>query len=234
MSDFTIVIPFRHGAKYAWSSLVSCRLASRYFNTQVIICLDNPSEDESVLLKSHIKRAGLEVNLIKSDGSGISAALNTAIEAAEAQFIVRHDIDDIMIPSRLRYCFELFGQGAEYIFGSALRFPKVKRIMVPLSLEAARRRALHECPFIHPGSAFKKSAWNHVGRYNPYFDGVEDFDLWSRVLWSYHAIKCDERLHVLYRRHSAQFTRTRDSHQTNLKRIEIFERNRLATLSANV
>ncbi len=173
----------------------------------------------------------MEVNLINNSGSGISAALNTAIEATRAQFIVRHDIDDIMMPNRLRYYSELFDQGAEYIFGSALRFPKIKRITVPLSLEAARRRALHECPFIRPGSAFKEAAWDNIGRYNSYFDGVEDFDLWSRVLWSEHKIKPDERLHVLYRRHPAQFARTRVGHQTNLKRIEIFERNRLATLS---
>lgn len=230
MADFSIVIPFRHGAEYAWPALFSCRLASRRFSSEIIICLDRPSDDQRSLLEAQIKRAGVVVNLIVNTGAGISSAMNSAIDASTSELIVRHDIDDIMMPRRLQFCMELFDAGAEFAFGSALRFPKVKRISVPDSLWSARQRALHECPFIHPGSAFLKNSLKEVGGYDPYFDGVEDFDLWSRVLWSDHIIKTDQRLHVLYRRHRKQFTRTRDAHYTNLRRIEIFERNRISTL----
>ena len=231
MNDFSIVIPFRHGAKYALSALLSCRLAARDVGAEVIICLDGPSSQEYSLLKRQIKRAGISVKLITSQGAGISAALNTGIQSASAPFVIRHDIDDIMMPGRLNYCAELFDAGAEFVFGSALRFPKPKRITVPQSIQAARRRSLHECPFVHPGSAFTKLALMRVGGYDSYFDGVEDFELWSRVLWSRCVMKTDSRLHVLYRQHRKQFTRTRDGHHTNLRRIEIFDRNRIATLN---
>ena len=46
VNDFSIVIPFRHGAKYALSALLSCRLAARDFDAEVIICLDGPSSQE--------------------------------------------------------------------------------------------------------------------------------------------------------------------------------------------
>lgn len=231
MTECSIVIPFRHGARYAWSALCSAGLASRNYDSEIIICLDNPDDIERELLERKIHRVGVKVNFVENSGSGISQALNTAINFARARYIIRHDIDDIMMPLRINYCMQMFQGGADFVFGSALRFPKLKRISMPLDVEQARRKALHECPFIHPGSAFDKAALDKLGGYDPYFDGVEDFDLWSRVLWSGAVIKTDQRLHVLYRKHRKQFTRTRDGHQANLRRIEIFERNRKSTLN---
>jgi glycosyltransferase involved in cell wall biosynthesis len=231
--DVSIVIPFKFGAKYAFSSLLSCRLAMRGKNAEIVLCLDSPSDDERDLLQRQIRKAAAPVKLVENTGSGISAAINSGIDAASSEFILRHDIDDLMLPKRLDYCKEGFDRGFDFIFGSALRFPKPKRLTVPANLAEARLRCLYENPFMHPASAYTKKAIGDIGGYDPYFDGIEDFELWSRVLWSSCNIVTDQRLHVLYRKHEKQYSKSRNAKVTNLKRIEVFEKNRIRTIASD-
>lgn len=230
--DFSIVIPFKFGAKYALSSLLSCRLAMRGNSAEIVLCLDGPSDDEMTLLMRQVSRAGVSIKIVENIGSGISAAINTGIDAANSEFILRHDIDDMMLPKRLDYCKEGFAHGFDFIFGSALRFPKLKRLTVPADVGEARLQCLYENPFIHPASAYKRKSIGQIGGYDTYFDGIEDFELWSRVLWSSCNIMTDQRLHVLYRKHKKQYSKSRNAKVTNLKRIEVFEKNRIRSIAS--
>ena len=209
--DFSIIIPFKFGGKFAVSCFASIIRSFEKTSFSVIVVLDNPLDCEINLLEVAILKYKdlMEIDLLRSPGKGISDALNHGIEMSTAEYIVRHDIDDLCFSWRGARLSQLIQTKPDFIFGSVVTFPLPFYLSVPSNKEDAVSLAMIQNPFFHPASAFTRSGMARLGGYHSDFDRLEDYDLWERVLESNMKIVLDGKPHTKYRRHSLQFTRQR-------------------------
>jgi len=209
--EFSIIIPFKFGAKYANQCFISLADGFLKNRAEVIVVLDDPSSKELDMLMKAVSglKSHLLLNVITSPGKGISDALNCGIDKARGEYIVRHDIDDLCFSWRGGRLSNLIRSKPDFIFGSVVTFPLPFFLGVPLNKVAAVSLATIQNPFFHPASAFSRSGIERVGGYRSDFDRLEDYDLWVRVLESNMQIALDSKPHTKYRKHSLQFTRQR-------------------------
>jgi glycosyltransferase involved in cell wall biosynthesis len=234
--EFSIIIPFKFGAKYANECFIS--LADGFLKTraEVIVVLDDPSSTELDMLMKAISglKSHLLLNVITSPGKGISDALNCGIDIARGEYIVRHDIDDLCFSWRGARLSHLSRSKPDFIFGSVVTFPLPFYLSVPNNKEAAISLATIQNPFFHPASAFTRSGMARIGGYRSDFDRLEDYDLWARVLESNMKIVLDSKPHTKYRRHSLQFTRQRKGTEVDEMREVIKTRAKSISKNRNV
>jgi len=60
-----------------------------------IICIDDGSTDSTFSILKNIEKSNHCIKIIKTDGVGISKALNLAIQCAENRYLARMDADDL-------------------------------------------------------------------------------------------------------------------------------------------
>ena len=182
--DFSIVIPFKFGGRYACNCFASIRTAFQGMQFSVIIVLDKPSDSEKKLLQlaADKYRDLIPIEIVISPGSGISDALNHGIEISRSDYIVRHDIDDLCFKWRGKRLLEMVKSYPDFIFGSVVCFPFPIYLRAPSSKEDAISIATNENPFYHPASCFKREAIIEIGGYKTAYNRLEDYELWARVL----------------------------------------------------
>ena len=142
------------------------------------------------------------VTILKSSGSGISAALNTGAAAARGRYIVRMDADDVWARGRFADLHRAISGSPDLIAGAIVKFGGVRPLYErpPKRAAEALERLLHNgYAFAHPACAIKRQKLLDLGGYRSEFDGAEDLDMWLRLLTSGHQLATSARVHVLYR-----------------------------------
>lgn len=126
--------------------------------------------------------------------SGIAQTLNRAIEAAlgdpSIQFFARMDADDISVPQRLRRQSLFLDTNPEIsVVGSwcvEFRKPGVAAFLkkLPTSKPEVLKKMVYRSALAHPSVMFHRRVFEAGFRYDTSYEGVEDYELWSRLLLS--------------------------------------------------
>lgn len=205
----SVVIPFKNAEKFLKDSIESVVDQECNFPFE-IIAIDDNSTDNSLTIAKTFSSSGISV--FKSDGHGISDALNTGVRLSKGHLIARHDADDIMVEGRLQSQFDFMTLNEDHVvLGGQISFIGENLDTQPpnfyptssVELESWLARG---CFLAHPTVMFRKSDFLAVGGYKKKNDGAEDYDLWLR-LSRVGRIANLESVVTRYRRHENQVTR---------------------------
>lgn len=117
----------------------------------------------------------------------LGRALEAGLKACHHELVARMDTDDIMMPDRLekQYQFMLEHPDVAACGGDIAEFTEEDIILrekhMPTSPQELYRYGKKRNPLNHMTVMFRKSALEAVGGYR-HFPGLEDYDLWSRLL----------------------------------------------------
>jgi hypothetical protein len=173
---------------------------------EVIVVDDNSTDDTAAVAES------LGARVIRhSENRGASAARNTAIAAAGSEWLAFLDSDDEWLPHHLAHLWEIKGDhalvgGAAFYCtddGSGDRFsgPVSRR---PMEFDSPDRLISTHNFFTTSGSMLRRDVAVAVGGFGDWW-GVQDFDLWLRVLERHTGI-CSRRVTVRYHVHQQQIS----------------------------
>jgi glycosyltransferase involved in cell wall biosynthesis len=190
VEDFTIdiLLPVHGDAKYLANTLES--LATELDEkTRLIIIFDRAELCATEIATSFSQKLAPLVQLITSDQPGVAQALNQGLNASSAYLIARIDSDDICIEGRFRRQGDHFRVNSNLVLlgSQALFIDEDGNYIQPYvsanpSLDKDIRKHLKfRNPIIHPSVMYRKDAALTAGKYDPSFEGVEDFELWSRM-----------------------------------------------------
>lgn len=182
------LMPVRNGEVYLESCLASVRAQTRTDYELVIV--DDASSDSTPDLVAAAARTDPRIRHIRlTTRGGIVGALNTGLEAAQAELIARIDCDDLALPTRLDLQVayleahpEVVAVGGRILFidedGDELGSPVP--VMGHEAIDAfhltGRGGAL-----CHGASVFRRAAVVGIGAYRPEFSSAEDLDLFLRL-----------------------------------------------------
>jgi hypothetical protein len=173
------------------------------------------------------------VTLLQNPGSGISSALNYALQHSRSRWVARMDADDVAHPGRLQQQLAWLAaqSDATVACGTQVwlidaRGRRLQRSNYPELHEVIREQCLERSCFCHPTLLFRRDALLEVP-YRPALDGAEDVDLMLRLGERWRIGNLPQAL-LDYRVHNGQIARGYRARQTALQELAF----RLAELRA--
>ena len=183
----SILLPFHNAAATLAEALES--VLAQTFGGWELLAVDDRSSDGSEEIVAGFARRDPRVTLMANPGPpGIVGALQTAMNAASAEWVARMDADDCCHPERLARQWELAGEAdvitTQVDLIDALGEGMARYVGWVISLEThediANARFI-ENPVIHPTVLMRRSALEVAGGYCD-VSWAEDHDLWLRML----------------------------------------------------
>ncbi len=140
---------------------------------------------------------------------GLAENLNRAKPLVNGQYIARMDSDDISLPHRFEKQIHFLEQHPNIVMvGAALNLCSddlkevLEEVHYPLTAEQIRTFVLVRPPFTHATLMIRSDFYHQdIFHYHQKFSVSEDYDLWSRVCFSFETANLDEVL-FYYRWHA--------------------------------
>ena len=204
--QISVVIPVKNGATFIKDAIQSMVLQS--LKPLEIIVIDDNSTDRTVQIVKTIRKTNPIIKIIKSNGKGISSALNLGIQMSCGQWIARMDADDISSPKRLEEQYEYAMLQRLDIVGCNCKLFGASNgeLDYPENHDACKVKQVIASPIAHPSAFIKKRVFNQL-LYRKDYDKVEDYDLWERAFRNGFRFGNVQKYLLSYRVHSAQVTK---------------------------
>jgi glycosyltransferase involved in cell wall biosynthesis len=165
----------------------------------IILVIDSKSDKKE--LHSNSIRKSSKVKIYNSIKHGVAANLNLGITLSNAEFIARHDDDDISSPQRLRTQLKILEE-SDYDF----TFSRMRGYKSNPELEQSGEfwpiNLLTICHPTHPTVMFKKSSLLRNGTY-PEHIIAEDYGKWLQLGQEFKSFYLNTELYT-YRNHKFQ------------------------------
>ncbi len=205
----SVVMPVYNGEKYLHDSISSV-LNQTEKNFEFVIINDGSTDTSEKVIKSFNDP---RIRYINKNHIGLVEALNFGISEARGKYIARMDADDICLPNRFEIEKNILENdnniamvGSHAIIIDENNKEKGVMSYPPQSWNRIKKYTLLHCPFIHPTVMIRKDILEIVGKYIGKFKYIEDYDLWSRIVFKYKCVNITELL-IKYRIHKKQETR---------------------------
>lgn len=222
----TILIPVKGNLYYLGEAIDS--ILSQTISNFKVLFIDDGADEHSLkwLLKYISKHDNFKV--LKSPGNGISDALNFGIENSDTEYIIRMDSDDIMLEDRVEKQLEFMEFNSEIdIAGTQIRcfnyMGFVSDSSYPMSHSKIVEHLTYDNCIAHPTIILRRQSIIGKKLYDKFYDGIEDFELWSRLASQGIKFANLGEIKLYYRIHPTQFSdKSRDKTKI-LKRIKLLE-----------
>jgi glycosyltransferase involved in cell wall biosynthesis len=200
-----VILPARGNTPWLQLSLSS--IASQTLQPKRVTVVDDGLENSTAIATFGNQLFGHRFRLVKNDGRGISAGLNTGVQQSTAYWIARMDADDIAYPNRFeQQVLSLQSWPREVLgCGTQVRFINSKghglhRSHLPSSWENITKQMLSRTSFVHSSLIIRRDALMAIP-YRSVMDGAEDLDLALRLcekgkLLNLDQVLLDYRIHL--------------------------------------
>jgi glycosyltransferase involved in cell wall biosynthesis len=201
-------------------------LDQSYPRVEAVVVADGPEATHVDALENEVSDPRLRV-VRRSERGGPGAARNTGAQAAKGEYLAFLDDDDEWLPNKLEVQVELAKRrpDAALIFSDAYLvkngdkvalFPSIK-FQGPPTLEELCERNFIPCLTV----LLKRDVFMEVGGFDPSpkLWGVDDRDLWLRVLHSHTAAFSPLPLAIHYR-HQSNYSNTSGFQKSELRLVQ--------------
>ncbi len=232
----SIVMPMRNAAPYVQQALSSVLLETGV--ALEVLVVDDGSTDLSRAIVEGVGDA--RVRVLEGPCRGAAASINTGLQAARGEFVMRCDADDLYPPGRIRQQLHWLQTHPDHdaVCGPFSTMDAGGHPVADFSASADTLTAEQFCAELRSGKvrtslctyAIRRAALAAVGLHREYFETSSDIDLQLRLGEACRIAHLSQNTYV-YRLHDTSITHT----QGNLRRVfyeeatRTFQKQRLAT-----
>jgi len=207
----SVIMPVYNSEKFLQAAVESV-LDQTFTDFELIAIDDGSTDDSGSILADYRQRDERMVILSHSKNQGIVSALNYGLIVGRGKYIACMHADDISQPGRFEKQVAFLETHPEVgILGSAVQVIDTRGQAIGILLKRCddlgiRWTSLFSNPFMHPTVMLRHSILEakHL-QYQEGMAGVEDLDLWVRLLFYTQAANLAEAL-LRYRVHPASIT----------------------------
>lgn len=220
----SIVLPTYNGYKYIKQSIDSC-LNQTYKNIELIIVDDGSSIEISEIVKSYqderIRYVRHEKNL------GLPQALNTGFAASTGEYLTWTSDDNFYSPEAIESMIKVLQENRkiDFVYVNYYLVDEEENVIQHERVVSAKKLYLWNC--IGPCFLYTRKVYEKIGKYNPEFFLIEDYEYWFRVRKEFKMEKLNKWLYY-YRLHTSSlsaYKREFSSHEET-KYKEMIEKTR--------
>ena len=201
----SVIIPTYNHQDYVLQTLDS--VFAQTFRDYEIIVVNDGSPDASAQRLEPLAQAG-KISYIEQPNAGQAAARNRGLAQARGEFIAFLDDDDLWPTDKLQWQVAFLddnpevavvGGSVQNINGEGSNQGKAQFHDRPITFGSL----FSGCPFVSPGQTLiRTTLLKEIGGLDEKLWGVDDFDLWFRVLQK-ETISAQPQLSLYYRYHSS-------------------------------
>jgi glycosyltransferase involved in cell wall biosynthesis len=210
----TVLIPTLNAEKFLESALISIK--KQNFSDYEVVCVDAGSSDDTLQI---LERFNVKILQCLP---GISGQLNYGLDYTDSRFVARFDADDLMMPNRLKNQTQFMDQSKVNVIGSNVLLKRghlMRPKIMPKNHHDIKLYAMLRNPLTHPSVMFERDL---LIRYDSKYDGIEDYELWLRLLKNTGFRFANlQNFTTVYRRHGGQVTADTLTSEITKKRKEI-------------
>ena len=207
----TVIIPVHGTCPYLKFTILSIH-AQTFKDFRVILVNDRASSDVNNFMLSLCKKDKI-FSLISSTGIGISNALNTGLRNTRSKYVARIDADDLMNEDRLRKQVSFLDSHPRiHLIGTQMNFidadgRRIGRTFYPSTDRFIKRILNFQNCLGHPSVMIRTETIKSFNGYTSFYDGAEDYELWTRIIQDNQVANLKERL-TSYRISDFQMTKS--------------------------
>ena len=171
-------------------------ILNQSFKNFEFIIINDGSNDDTDQLIDQLCINDQRIRYLKHDNIGLTRSLNKGIHLAKGKYIARIDADDISYKNRLELQYN-FLENSDCVMVGAQRLikdyinNKTWNDSLPLTTSEIRRTGIIKNPFFHSLVMIKKDIFEDIGKYDESFKYVQDYELWSRIIYDYNVANLD-------------------------------------------
>ncbi|MDP5200683.1 glycosyltransferase [Flavobacterium sp. DG2-3] len=175
----SVVIPCFNVSKFVEETIESV-ISQTYQNWEIIIVDDGSNDDLFETIDKYLSDS--RISFFRKENGGLSSARNFGISKSKGIYILPLDADDLIHPTYIEKAVNVFNNDDElklvYCRVSYFGEKEGEWILPPYSFPEILIENM-----IFSASMFKKNDFISVGKYNETLkSGLEDWDLWIRLL----------------------------------------------------
>ncbi len=219
MKLVSVIMPAYNAEKYIAQAIESI-LGQTYKDFELIIINDcSCDRTEEIILSYDDPRI---VYVKNEQNLGVAKTLNVGLEIAKGEYIARMDADDMSLPQRFakQVAFLNANEDVAVLGTNVETFNETGTICTGWSAtdpEQMKVDMLFACGLAHPSVMMRTNVIRQLGGYAPDYHGLEDYELWCRVLEK-HQITTLPDILLRYRVHGGQVTQNQSARYLDLLR----------------
>lgn len=177
----SVVIPCFNQGDYLLELMACFPNYHEQYVYEIIIVDDGSSDEHTLSVFSELEQKGMHV--IHQTNKGLCITRNVGITAARGKYILPVDADDKVSVQFIYDAIEIFDNMPDYavVYANGEYFGTKSG---PWKIGEFNLQRLMLWNYLHSGSAFRKSAWEKVGGYDPKVNGLEDWDFWLSIAFN--------------------------------------------------
>jgi glycosyltransferase involved in cell wall biosynthesis len=210
----SIIIPAYNAAHFLDDSLGSC-LAQTHKDLEIIVVNDGSNDDTPAVLARYP-----QVRHIYQPNGGLAAARNTGIQHAQGEFIQFLDADDVLLPTKIARCLEVFA--ADPTLGLVYTDFEIRNADLSAPVPEAEKPPIYmreenlleqlvnttSTLFRVPCPLIRTEHVRAVGGFIKGMQGVEDWNFWIRLAAMGVRFYCLDEVLVWYRHSPASMSKS--------------------------
>ena len=188
----SVVVPCHNEAKYIEQCIKSIIEQSDYNSIKGIFVIDDGSTDETPQILKNLKKKISKLNIITTEGVGLSAARNIAIKLCKSEFIALLDADDYWHKDKIKNQLKAFNYDPSIglVYGDYYDFSKLDAsdsILVPVrpfnlnDKDQLIKYFLKDAPIVPSATIYRREALFKAGFFNEKIKFYEDSELNLRI-----------------------------------------------------
>lgn len=208
MADVDILLPIRRPNSGWLKETLASLGAQRGVDARLVAVL----HPDDAAFEPIIRATPLPVEVVVAPRQGgLSEALNEGLLVCDAKYVARIDADDIAEPDRFSMQLSLLESDEQcaVVGSNALLINEASQVigsrLLPTSSEDILRMMRWKSAVMHPSTMLRAKVIGDIGGYSAEAAGVEDYDLWLRILIT-STIRSIEKPLLRYRLHAKQIT----------------------------
>jgi glycosyltransferase involved in cell wall biosynthesis len=187
----SVIVTCHNEAEYIKQCINSIIRQSDYNSIDEIIVINDASIDDSLKILDKLKQSNDKLNIITTNGIGVSASRNLGIKKSKSDFIAFLDGDDFWESSKLENHLKAFNNNPliGLTYGDFWDFSKhdksdLKHITVK-SLNDVNQLFeyfVYDAPIVPSTTVCRKEVFETVGLFNEKFKSSEDTEMYLRIV----------------------------------------------------
>lgn len=187
----SILFPCYNAESYLVYSLES--IINQDYKNLEIICINDGSKDDTLSILERYKKLDNRIIVISNERNlGLIASLNKSLEYVKGEYFARMDADDYSTPNRISSQLEFILKNRDFdLVSSGYNYFRTEgtkneyEAPVAKSSNALMFLSIFSPPLNH-ASVLGKTSLIKSGKYiyDPNYPHAEDFELFSRLVWS--------------------------------------------------
>jgi len=220
----SILMPVRNEERYLQATLDS--LYRQTLTNWEMIAVDDGSGDSTPSILAAAASRDFRIQVIRREGGGLVAALNSGLAACRAPLLARMDGDDICHPRRLELQADHLKEHPDtgLVACNFRHFPRTALKQGMIDYESWQNSLTHhslvirdlfvESPVVHPSIMTRRGILEELGGYQD-SGWPEDYDLWLRMAAAGVQFARLPQALLFWRDHPERATRTMDEYASH-------------------